>query len=114
MAESECLCRPPLKKLLSDSDMAEAAELLMQLSDEDSNSCDNKCNYKKETKKKKLGDAEFMRRHNELTWAKIEEIFGKEEGESYRPKKKKRYRSLVSIYMTTEPMPLEMKRRSMH
>ncbi|KAJ0096410.1 hypothetical protein Patl1_27678 [Pistacia atlantica] len=112
MAESECLCRPPQKKLLSDSDMAAAAEQLMQLSDEDCNNCEYKSNDK-ETKKKKLGDGEYMRRQNEITWAKIEEIFGKEEEEIYRPKKK-RYRSLVGIYMTTKPMPLEKKRRSMH
>ncbi|KAJ0097886.1 hypothetical protein Patl1_27698 [Pistacia atlantica] len=103
MAESECLCRPP-QKLLSDSDIAAAAEQLMQLSDEDSNSCEYKSNYK-ETNKKKLGDGEYMRIQNEIIWAKIEEMFGKEEGEIYRPKKK-RYRSLCYSSQTPK-MPMK-------
>lgn len=76
--------------------MAEAAERLMQLSDEESSSSET------EKKKRRLRD------QNEVIWATIEEIFGKEE-EIFRPAKK-RYRSIVSIYMCTKPMPLEMRR----
>ncbi|KAJ0039722.1 hypothetical protein Pint_27078 [Pistacia integerrima] len=82
--------------------MGEAAERLMQLSGEE-----NSSNESEKTKKKKRK----LRDQNEVIWATIEEIFGKEEEEEeiFRPAKK-RYRSIVSIYMSTKPMPLEMRR----
>lgn len=77
-----------------DTDMT-AVQQLMQLSDEDDSN-----NKKKERNNKEI-EGEVDQRRSEITTAKIEEIFGKEE--AYRPKKR-RYRSLVSIYMATKPM----------
>uniref|UniRef100_A0A2N9HRI0 Uncharacterized protein n=1 Tax=Fagus sylvatica TaxID=28930 RepID=A0A2N9HRI0_FAGSY len=82
------------QKVLMDTDMT-AVQQLMQLSDEDNNN-----NNKKERNNKEI-EVEVDQRRSEITTAKIEEIFGKEE--AYRPKKR-RYRSLVSIYMATKPM----------
>ena len=77
-----------------DTDMT-AVQQLMQLSDEDDS------NKKKKERNNKEIEGEVDQRRSEITTAKIEEIFGKEE--AYRPKKR-RYRSLVSIYMATKPM----------
>ncbi|GMI67189.1 hypothetical protein HRI_000388200 [Hibiscus trionum] len=84
--------RPPTL----DSDMAAAAQQLIQLSDEDTNS--NCCRtsdggQKIETKMIK------NQSQDEITSAKIEEIFGKE-GEI--PRKKQRYRTIESIYKDTK------------
>lgn len=68
---------------------------LMQLSDED--------NSMKRDTDEEVDQPRSVRGHHETTtMAKIEEIFGKEE-DAYRPKKR-RYRSLVSIYTATKPM----------
>ncbi|KAF5458017.1 hypothetical protein F2P56_022082 [Juglans regia] len=86
------------KKFLTESDMA-AAQQLMQLSDEDSN------NIITNNKKKDADDDEEevdQSRRSEITSAVIEEIFGKED-RVYRPKKR-RYRTLDSIYTATKPM----------
>lgn len=85
----ESLCKP--QKLLFDSEVeaaAAAAQQLMQLSESDE---DN--SYSEKGSK----------------WAKIEEIFGKE-NEMYRPKKR-RYRSLDSLYRATKPVPFDFYRR---
>ncbi|KAG2711667.1 hypothetical protein I3843_04G081000 [Carya illinoinensis] len=85
------------KKFLTKSDMA-AAQQLMQLSDEDSNNITN-------NKKKDADDDNEevdQSRRSEITSAVIEEIFGKED-QVYRPKKR-RYRTLDSIYTATKPM----------
>ncbi|KAK8693195.1 hypothetical protein V6N13_070789 [Hibiscus sabdariffa] len=75
-----------------DSDMAAAAQQLIQLSDEDNNS--NCCNDKEiETKMIK------NQSQDEITSTKIEEIFGREDEIS---RKKQRYRSLQSIYKETK------------
>jgi hypothetical protein len=95
MAESpSSTCKTIPQKVLMDTDMT-AVQQLMQLSDEDNNN-----NNKKERNNKEI-EGEVDQRRSEITTAKIEEIFGKEE--AYRPKKR-RYRSLVSIYMATKPM----------
>ncbi|ESR41143.1 hypothetical protein KPL70_021752 [Citrus sinensis] len=86
---SESLRKP--RKLLLDSEeaaAAAAAEQLMQLSESDE---DN--NYSEKGSKR----------------AKIEEIFGKE-SEMCRPKKR-RYRSLDSLYRATKPVPFDVYRR---
>ncbi|KAH9717919.1 hypothetical protein KPL71_022022 [Citrus sinensis] len=87
---SESLRKP--QKLLLDSEeaaaAAAAAEQLMQLSESDE---DN--NYSEKSSKR----------------AKIEEIFGKE-SEMCRPKKR-RYRSLDSLYRATKPVPFDVYRR---
>ncbi|KAK5843277.1 hypothetical protein PVK06_005729 [Gossypium arboreum] len=97
--------------LMSDSDMAAAAQQLMQLSDEDnssssSSSSSNGNNNNKKIKAKMMKDESFLEQsQNEITSAKIEEIFGKEE--ISRPTKKRRYRFLESIYKETKPMKEE-------
>ncbi|KAJ4715469.1 hypothetical protein OWV82_013828 [Melia azedarach] len=118
MAESKTLRKP--QKLLSDSEMAaaaaavEAAQQLMQLSDEDNNSSD----VKKERKSLDGEEEGCVESKDEITWAKkIEEIFGKEEEEVeveeiHRPKKR-RYRTLISLYRTTKPMPLDIYRKKL-
>lgn len=83
---SESLRKP--QKLLLGSEEAAAAEQLMQLSESDE---DN--NYSEKGSKR----------------AKIEEIFGKE-SEMCRPKKR-RYRSLDSLYRATKPVPFDVYRR---
>ncbi|KDP35301.1 hypothetical protein JCGZ_09460 [Jatropha curcas] len=99
------------QKFFTDMEMV-AAQQLMQLSDED-NSNSNSINEKKSKNMKKSGfdgdiEEEFDRfiSQDEITSKKIEEIFGKEEEEKIsiilgRPRKK-RYRSLESIYKTTK------------
>ncbi|XWS41420.1 hypothetical protein CRYUN_Cryun17cG0080500 [Craigia yunnanensis] len=88
--------------------MAAAAQQLMQLSDEDnnssSNSNDNNNNNNKKIKTKTIDSKRFFEQsQDEITSAKIEEIFGKEE-EILRPIKKRRYRFLESIYKETKPI----------
>ena len=80
------------QKGLTELDMA-AAQQLMQLTDEDSNNDEKRCSKR---------DSDDDQSQSEITSALIEEIFGKEDKEVYRPKKR-RYRSLVSIYTTTKP-----------
>ncbi|TXG60486.1 hypothetical protein EZV62_015059 [Acer yangbiense] len=99
MAESES-SRKIQKHLVSDSNMAMAAQQLMQRSDEDINSSSN-------GKNKISSDddqAEIDQRSQDeiIRKKKIEEIFGKEE-EVCRPKKR-RYRSIVSIYRESKPI----------
>ncbi|KAH8507916.1 hypothetical protein H0E87_010170 [Populus deltoides] len=99
MAELEALLRiHPMT--LTDLDVA-AAQQLVRLSGEDYSSNNN--NQKKRRRKNKNegdfedGEEEFDRSsQNEITSKTIEENFGKEE-EVARPRKK-RYRSLVSVY----------------
>lgn len=79
------------RKFLTEMEMA-AAQLLMQLSDEDSNN---------NNKKTDTDDEEVEQSRTDVTSAMIEEIFGKEE--VYRPKKR-RYRTIDSIYTETKPM----------
>ena len=81
------------QKGLTELDMA-AAQQLMQLSDEDSNNDEKRCSKR---------DSDDDQSQSEITSALIEAIFGKEDKEVYRPKKR-RYRSLVSIYTTTKPV----------
>ncbi|MBA0824602.1 hypothetical protein Goarm_021259, partial [Gossypium armourianum] len=92
--------------LMSDSDMAAAAQQLMQLSDEDNSSSSSSSNGNNNNKKiiaKMMKDERYLEQsQNEITSAKIEEIFGKEE--ISRPTKKPRYRFLESIYKETKPM----------
>ncbi|KAK9272692.1 hypothetical protein L1049_003069 [Liquidambar formosana] len=95
MAESSLvLRRSKSKKILTDLDIV-AAQQLMQLSgdDDSANGSGNKS---------KNVDEEIDQNHSEITSAKIREIFGQEE-EVLRPRKR-RYRSLVHIYMTTKPV----------
>ena len=80
---------------LNESEMA-AAQQLMQLSDEDSN------NNISNSKRNRSSEEEVDQTLSYITLAKIEEIFGKDE--VFRPKKQRRYRSLVNIYMATTPI----------
>ncbi|QCE15287.1 hypothetical protein DEO72_LG11g2296 [Vigna unguiculata] len=87
------------KPLITDSDM-EAAQHLIQLS-EDSSS-DNIAG----NKRNKSCDGEEVQQRPSVKTARKKslEIFG--EDEVSQPKKRKRYRSLVSIYMATVPVSL--------
>ncbi|TXG60485.1 hypothetical protein EZV62_015058 [Acer yangbiense] len=80
--------------------MAAAAQQLMLLSDEDSSSSSNSVKkISSDDRHEKIN----QRSRDEITWRKkIEEIFGTEE-EVCRPKKR-RYRSIVSIYRATKPI----------
>ncbi|KAK8566157.1 hypothetical protein V6N13_021228 [Hibiscus sabdariffa] len=79
-----------------DSDMAAAAQQLVQLSDEDNNSnCCNRNDDDKEIETKMIENQS----QDEITSTKIEEIFGREDEIS---RKKQRYRSLQSIYKETK------------
>ena len=93
--------RKALNKGFTDPEMA-AAEQLMQLSgDEEDNDCKSKNKRNPDGEEKEL-----EQNQSEITSAKIEEIFGKDEEEEekqWRPRKR-RYRSLVHIYMTTKPV----------
>ncbi|KAK2656080.1 hypothetical protein Ddye_009132 [Dipteronia dyeriana] len=94
MAESESKSLRKNQKLKSDSDMAAAAQQLMLLSDEDSSSSSSSVKKISSDDRHEKID---QRSQDEITWRKkIEEIFGTEE-EICRPKKR-RYRSIVSIY----------------
>ena len=107
MAESlSSTCKTNPQKGLTESDMA-AAQNLMQLSEEDSNSDEKNCN-KRDSDDEEVDDRSQSR--SEITSALIEKIFGKEDEEVYRPKKK-RYRSLVSIYTATKPVNARFQRR---
>ena len=109
MTESKSLVKLQRLLLMSDSEMAAAAQQLMQLSDEDNNSSSsssnsNDNNNKKKIKAKVINNKRFFEQsQDEITSAKIEEIFGKEE-EILRPIKKRRYRFLESIYKETKPI----------
>ena len=82
-------------ELITESDM-EAAQQLIQLSDEDSS---NNTSGKRNRRRR---DEEVDQRLSDITTAKIREIFG--EDEVFQPKKQRRYRSLVNIYMATRPI----------
>ena len=107
MTESKSLVKLQRLLLMSDSDMATAAQQLLQLSDEDNNSSSSNCNVNNNKKKKieaKMNSKRFFEQsQDEITSAKLEEIFGKEE-EILRPIKKRRYRFLESIYKETKPI----------
>lgn len=82
-----------------------AAQQLMQLSGDEE---DHDCKSKSENKESPdAEDEELDQNQSEITSAKIEEIFGREEEEEeekqLRPKKR-RIRSLVHIYRTTKPV----------
>ncbi|XVF17087.1 hypothetical protein REPUB_Repub10bG0087800 [Reevesia pubescens] len=105
MSESKSLVNLRRLLLMSDSDMAAATQQLMQLSDDDNNSNSNdNSNNNKKTKAKMINSKRlFEESQDEITSAKIEEIFGKEK-ENLRPIKKRRYRYLESIYKETKPI----------
>ncbi|KAL4644088.1 hypothetical protein ACB092_02G138400 [Castanea dentata] len=95
------------QKGLTELEMA-AAQKLMQLSDEDSNNDEKNCN-KRGSDDEEVDDQSQSR--SEITSALIEEIFGKEDEEVYRPKKR-RYRSLVSIYTATKPVNARFQKKA--
>lgn len=102
MAAEEPSSRKTGRNGLTETDMA-AAHQLMELSDEDNN-----ISISSSKRKTSTGEEEVNQRvisdttTTTTTLAKIEEIFGKDE--VYRPKKRRKYRSLVNIYMTTTPI----------
>uniref|UniRef100_A0A2C9URB8 Uncharacterized protein n=1 Tax=Manihot esculenta TaxID=3983 RepID=A0A2C9URB8_MANES len=102
MSELQALYR--INKVLTDSEMV-AARQLMQLSDEDNSNSINRKN-KKKFDYDEDDDEEYDRSsQDEITSKKIEEIFGKEEDFIVeRQARKKRFRSLQSIYKVTKPM----------
>ncbi|KAJ9170263.1 hypothetical protein P3X46_018385 [Hevea brasiliensis] len=108
MAKLQALYRT--QKVLTDSEMV-AAQQLMQLSDEDNSNSINRKNKNKNKNKldhDKDKDEEFDRNsQDEITSTKkIEEIFGKEEEFIIERRRKKRMRSLESIYKATKPIKI--------
>ncbi|KAK2656081.1 hypothetical protein Ddye_009133 [Dipteronia dyeriana] len=102
MAESES-SRKIQKQLVSDSDMAMVTQQLIQRSDEGINRSSNgKNNISSDDDHDHQAEIDQRSRDEIIRKEKIEEIFGKEE-EACRPKKR-RYRSLVSIYRETKPI----------
>nr|TKR78666.1 hypothetical protein D5086_0000279820 [Populus alba] len=101
MAELEALLRIH-PKTLTDLDVAAALQLVRLSGEDYSNNNNNQKRRRRRRKNKNEGhfeddEEEFDRSsQNEITSKTIEEIFGKEE-EVARPRKK-RYRSLVSVY----------------
>lgn len=93
-------------KVFTDSEVVEAAEQLMQLSDEDH--CSN--TTASDGNNKNL-EATFENDlfggvcgQEEITSRKIQEILGKDDGEEVerqRPERKRRYRSIADIYRET-------------
>nr|KYP69387.1 hypothetical protein KK1_008576 [Cajanus cajan] len=83
----------------------EAAQHLIQLS-EDSSSDNNTASKRNRTcRDEEEEQEEVHQRISEVTIAnKIREIFG--EDEVSQPKKQRRYRSLVKIYMATTPISM--------
>ncbi|KAJ9177723.1 hypothetical protein P3X46_012912 [Hevea brasiliensis] len=101
MAELQSLYR--IHKVLTDSEMV-AAQQLMQLSDEDNS---NSINRKSKNKNNCDDNEDSFDRssQDEITSKKkIEEIFGKEEEFIIERPRKKRFRSLQSIYKDTKPI----------
>ncbi|XP_039042632.1 uncharacterized protein LOC120181610 [Hibiscus syriacus] len=101
MSDSKSSIKSKRQSML-DSDMAAAAQQLIQLGDED-NSNENNKGIRSETKviKKQSQD--------EIASAKIEEIFGEKEEIS---RKKRRYRSVESIYKETKPVKVNNDKNS--
>ncbi|GMN33357.1 hypothetical protein TIFTF001_004108 [Ficus carica] len=114
-------------ELFTDSDMAAAAQQLMQLSDEENHSNnDNITDYHHDHDQEEIDQTLKIR--SRRTWSKIEEIFGKEEEEAYhdhhdqyhrhhdhdhqRQRKKQKYRSLASVYRETRPTDDQKKQSS--
>lgn len=87
MGDSSESLRIPPQKLLLDSELT-TDQQLMQVSKSDNEDNNNGKKSKEEG----------------TYWAIIEEIFGKEDEVLYRPKKRK-YRSLDSLYRATKPVP---------
>ncbi|KAL6227960.1 hypothetical protein ACLB2K_001914 [Fragaria x ananassa] len=98
------------EKALTESEF-NAAQQLMQLSDNSSSSCGSKkrrssCKVEEHYETDEEGVVEYQSPLSVITCAKIEEIFGKEDEQDFRPIKKKttRYRSLADIYLMTKPI----------
>ncbi|KAE9601304.1 hypothetical protein Lal_00024017 [Lupinus albus] len=97
---------------ITESEM-EAAHHLMELSDEENNSNNNNNNIASSFMKRKrtrtwdyIEEEEGVKQrvcNDDIIIAKIQEIFGND-FEVFQPKKQRRYRSLVNIYMTTRPL----------
>ncbi|KAK7358876.1 hypothetical protein VNO77_00816 [Canavalia gladiata] len=83
--------------LMTESDM-DAAQNLMQLSDEEKNN-----NITRSKRRRSNDEQEVDKSLNDSIMAKIQEIFGKDI-EVFPARKHKRYRSLVNIYMATRPV----------
>lgn len=111
--EEESSCSRNMEEVLG------AAQQLMQLSNEDDSSSNVVTAEKKKNNKKRGGgdggEEEVDQKRCQIEasiWSKIEEIFGKEEekleedrNSICRPKKRRsRFRSIQSIYMTTKPI----------
>ncbi|KAK8652737.1 hypothetical protein V6N13_126762 [Hibiscus sabdariffa] len=88
----------------TDSDMATAAQQLMQLSEEDNNSSSSSSinNDGNNNNNNNQSEGCYAQSRCEITSAMIEEIFGKEE--ISRLTKKRKYRFLESIYKETKPI----------
>lgn len=88
------------KAEMTESDM-EAAQYLIELSEDSSSD-----NISGKRSRNCDEEQEVHQRVSEVRIAnKIREIFG-EEGVVSQPKKKRRYRSLMSIYMATAPISM--------
>ncbi|KAK7399429.1 hypothetical protein VNO78_10611 [Psophocarpus tetragonolobus] len=100
MAETACSsswCKNKVDDELMISEWSEvdAAQKLMQLSDEE-----EIINIKGTKRSRNVAKHERL---SDIIMAKIQEIFGSDI-ESFPMKKQRRYRSLVSIYMVTRPV----------
>ncbi|XP_039007979.1 uncharacterized protein LOC120135876 [Hibiscus syriacus] len=95
MSDSKSSVKSKILSML-DSDMAAAAQQLIQLSDENNSKC---CNSNEDNKGIETQMIKNQSQDDITTSAKIEEIFGEEDEIS---RKKKRYRSIESIYKETK------------
>ncbi|KAI4317154.1 hypothetical protein L6164_025052 [Bauhinia variegata] len=95
MAETRSPRRTHIESDLTQSEMV-AVHQLMQLSDEENSKVRSRSSYEDEE------EVDQSQTLSDITSAKIQEILGKDE--FFRPKKKRRYRSLESLYMDTRPI----------
>ncbi|KAL7254647.1 hypothetical protein ACSBR1_008909 [Camellia fascicularis] len=98
-ASSPSVGKREQEKDLTDLDMAAAAQHLMQLSGEED---ENEDTNNDENKNKKSDSENHQKQSDEVTSsAKIRTT---QQEESFLPKRQRRYRSIVHIYMATKPV----------
>ncbi|KAL7230365.1 hypothetical protein ACSBR2_008787 [Camellia fascicularis] len=100
-ASSPSVGKREQEKDLTDLDMAAAAQHLMQLSGEEDENEDTN-NDESKNKNKKSDSENHQKQSEEVTSsAKIRTT---QQEESFLPKRQRRYRSIVHIYMATKPV----------
>ncbi|XP_061343895.1 uncharacterized protein LOC133289882 [Gastrolobium bilobum] len=103
MAETSSSSRKSKECLITELEDMDAAQQLMQLSDEENNNNNNNIVISRKRSRSMDEEEVDQRTSNDTIMAKIQEIFGKDI-EVFTPKKQRRYRSLVNIYMETSPI----------